>query len=91
MNIDVSDLKKLSRKELLELLIDQVKENDDLIKELNSYKKELKRRKLIIENAGSLAEASLEIFEVFQKADEAAKLYLENVKKVASTDGDDNG
>lgn len=86
--IDFSDIKKLTRKELLELLIEQVKENDRLEKELDEAKDELKRRELIMENAGSMAEASLEIFEIFKKADQAAQLYLDNVKIQANKDGD---
>lgn len=88
--INTNDLKKLSRKELLELLIDQVEENQRLKEEINLAMKELDKRDLIISNAGSLAEASLEIFEVFQRADQAAKLYLENVKKLADK-GENHG
>lgn len=86
--MDFSDLKKLSRKELLELLIDQVKENENLKKELEACRKELERREIVIDNAGSLAEASLEIFDIFKKADEAAKLYLDNVRSFSKEDGD---
>lgn len=86
--MDFSDLKKLSRKELLELLIDQVKENENLKKELEACRKELERREIVIDNAGSLAEAFLEIFDIFKKADEAAKLYLDNVRSFSKEDGD---
>ncbi|MGI5949735.1 hypothetical protein [Peptoniphilus sp.] len=87
--IDFSDLKKLNRKELLELLLEQVKENERLKTELMEAKKELENREIIIENAGSLAEASLEIFEVFKNADKAAQAYLENVKNSLGNDGED--
>lgn len=90
MKVDISDLKKLSRKELLELLIDQVKENENLQRELDEAKTELQRRDLIMKNAGSMAEAALEIFDIFKKADQAAKLYLDNVKNLANQDGDVN-
>lgn len=86
--MDFSDLKKLSRKELLELLIDQVKENENLKKELEACRKELERREIVIDNAGSLAEAFLEIFDIFKKADKAAKLYLDNVRSFSKEDGD---
>ena len=86
--MDFSDLKKLSRKELLELVIDQVKENENLKKELEACRKELERREIVIDNAGSLAEASLEIFDIFKKADKAAKLYLDNVRSFSKEDGD---
>lgn len=86
--VDIKDLKRLSRKELLELLIEQVEENQRLKADINMAMKELERRDLIISNAGSLAQASLEIFEVFERADQAAKLYLENIKKINKADGE---
>lgn len=82
--MEENKLKKLSRKDILELLLEQMKENEELKKDLSMAEKELSRRKLIVENSGSLAEASLEIVEIFKKADEAAQIYLENIKSMDS-------
>ena len=76
-------LKKLKRPALLEILVAQNKENDALREEIASLKQQLEDRNMQIERAGSIAEAALSINEVFAKAQEAAELYLENVKRMA--------
>ena len=77
------ELRHMNRKELLELLIEQMEENEQLQKELNLAKEELKNRQILIENAGSIAEAALGIHRIFEQADMAAKEYLENVRRMA--------
>ncbi len=81
------DIRKLSRTELLELLIDQTKENEALterieeqVTQINELKKRLEDRAILIENAGSIAEASLRLNEVFEAAQAAADEYVENVR-----------
>lgn len=73
------ELRKLSRNDLLELLIDQAKEIDRLREELNVANKKLSDRKIIIDNAGSLAEAALQLNGVFTAAQEACAQYTENI------------
>ncbi len=75
------DVKKLSRLELLDILVEQGKENDQLKLELEDLKKELAARNIVVQNSGTLAEAALGLAEVFEKADEAAEIYLINVKR----------
>lgn len=75
------ELKRLSRRELLEMLIEQGKENDRLKEELRQATEKLQSRKIIFENAGSLAEAAMAINDVFAAADAAAAQYLENIKR----------
>ena len=70
------ELRKLSRAELLEMLIQQIERNEELEAELKKAKTELRNRAITIENAGSLAEAALQINGVFEAADSAAKQYL---------------
>ena len=74
------ELKKLSKTDLLSLLLTQSKEIDRLKEELAETKRQLEDRNIIIEKSGSLAEASLAIFRVFDDAQKAADLYLENIK-----------
>ena len=76
-------LKKLSRSELLELLIDQMEKNELLEKELEEAKNKLESKKIICENAGSVAEASLQLNDVFTSAQNAAQQYLENIKRMS--------
>lgn len=77
------ELKKLSRSELLELLISQMEENDKLYQEIDQLKEELNQKKILIKNAGSIAEAAIGINKIFEAADLAAKQYIENVRRMA--------
>ncbi|MBQ2898626.1 MAG: hypothetical protein IJE28_02645 [Oscillospiraceae bacterium] len=73
------ELRKLSREELLELLLVQTRETERLGKRLEKAEAELAERKINIERSGSLAEASMRINGVFKAAESAAKQYLENI------------
>lgn len=77
------ELRRLSRKELLEILIEQSKENDDLKQEIDSLKQEINSQKIKISKAGSIAEAALSINGVYEAAQAAADQYLLNVKNRA--------
>lgn len=78
------DLRNLTRAELLQMLVMQTEENQRLKKELQDAKEELESRKIIFENAGSLAEAALQVNGVFAAAERAASQYLENIEEHAS-------
>lgn len=80
------ELKKLSRAELLEMLLEQTKRIEALQTELELKNKELENRRIMIERAGSIAEASLRLNEVFETAQKAADQYLYNIK-LAVEDG----
>lgn len=75
------ELKKLNRSQLLELLVDQSREIDRLQTALDEAKQKLADRELTLEKCGSIAEASLAITEVFERAQEAADLYLAEAKR----------
>lgn len=75
------ELKKLSRIELLEMLIEQSKRAEELQKQLDAANQQLNDRKIALEEAGSIAEASLKLSGIFEAAQKAADLYLENMKK----------
>ena len=77
------ELRKLSRLDLLELLVQQVEENERLRAELKQAREQLESRELMLENAGSIAQASLQISRVFEAAQMAADVYLENVRRMA--------
>ena len=78
------ELQKLSRSELLEMLIAQTEENDRLKHQLNEAEARLKDRQIAIENSGSIAEAALSLNGVFEAAEKAAKQYLENIEHLSS-------
>ena len=75
------ELKKLSRSELLDMLIYQAEENKKLREELENSRLELLKREIAIEKSGSLAEASVYMSGLFDSADRAAKIYLENIEQ----------
>ena len=77
------ELHRLSRRELLEMLIARTMENERLKEELQQARKELSDRQLIQEHAGSMAEAALRLKGVFEAADRAAWQYLENTRRMA--------
>lgn len=81
------ELKKLSRKELLEMLVIQTRRTEQLEKRVSELEERLSDKTIKIENVGSLAEASLKLSGVFEAAQQAAELYLENIKKRVEGDG----
>lgn len=73
------DLRKLSREELLKLLLIQTKEVERLQRELEHAQAELADRRVRINNFGNLAEAVMEINGVMSAAQSAANQYLESI------------
>lgn len=77
------ELKRMSRTELLELLIEQMEENEKLRAELESKTRLLNERQITLQKAGSIAKAALELNKIFEAADAAAKQYVESVYRLA--------
>ena len=77
------ELRRLSRSELLEMLIAQTEENDRLKIRLEQAEAQLRDRRIAIDKAGSLAEAALSLNGVFQAAAAAAQQYLENIQRIS--------
>ena len=78
--MDDKELRKLNRQEILEILLEVTKENESLKEELQETKKLLKSRTLTLEKAGNIADASLKLSGVFERAQLAADVYLQNLK-----------
>ena len=76
------ELKKLNRKQLLELLLIQTSRADALESELDSMRQELAKQEIIKTEAGSIAEAALKLNGVFEAAEAAAAQYLVNIKRL---------
>lgn len=76
------DYKKLSRAELLELLIEETERNERLEKDLAEARERLSSREVEINEAGSLAEAVLRLNGVFKAASEACAQYEDNIKRL---------
>lgn len=77
------ELRRLSRADLLELLLAESRENEQLRARLEEAEKKLESREITLQKAGSIAEAALRLNGVFEAAQEAAQQYLENVKRLA--------
>lgn len=76
-------LKRLSRAELLEMLLAQVEKNEELERRLKKAQSALEDRRIETEKAGTMAEAALRLNGVFEAADQAAQQYLENIRRKA--------
>ena len=74
------DLKKLSRADLLQMMIAQSEELQTLRERLQLAEGLLKERELQIDNAGSIAEASLRLNGVFEAAQAACDQYMDNIR-----------
>lgn len=76
------DLKKLSRSDLLELLLEQTKENERLQATLTEANRKLADREIMLDQAGSIAEATLKLNGVFEAAQQACDQYIENIHRL---------
>ena len=74
------ELRKLSRADLLELLLAQRRENEQLRCALDQAQAQLTDRTIKIDKAGSLAEASLQLGGIFAAAQDSCQYYIDNIK-----------
>ena len=82
--LDASRLLKLRKKDLLEIMLKQGQEIDRLRDRVAELEEKLESKEIIIDNAGSLAEASLALTAIFEEAQKAADIYLSNVSRISS-------
>ena len=72
-------LKQLKKIDLYEILLAQSKEIDRLKQELIETQQKLENKQIIIQEAGSLADAALKLTKIFEEAQKAADIYLKNI------------
>ena len=77
------ELLSLKKSELLEIMLAQSREIDSLRAQLAEANARLEERRIAIEESGSIAEASLQLTKIFEEAQKAADLYVENMKRKA--------
>ncbi len=77
------ELKRLSRANLLDMLIDQSMELQKAKKQLRAVREELGKREIALKNSGSIAEASLKLNGVFEAAQASCEQYLENIRSLS--------
>lgn len=73
------ELKRLSRNDLLEMMLALSKENEELRETVALLKRQLEDRTITIDAAGSLAEAALQLNGVFEAAQAACEQYTQNI------------
>ena len=77
-----TELRKLKRKELLEVILMQAKRIEKLELDLENAKTKINSKEIAIKESGSIAEAALKLSGIFEEAQKAADLYLLNVKSL---------
>ena len=75
-------LKKLSRAELLEMLLLQTNEVRRLTGELEQAKAQLEDRRMTMQEAGNIAEATVGLNQIFRNAQKTADEYLEHIRQM---------
>ncbi len=74
------DLKHLSRRELLEMLVELSRENDALRQQLDLAQSQLKDRRIRLERCDNLTQASMELNGVYDALKNACDQYLETLR-----------
>lgn len=87
LEVQEKELRRLKRKDLLEILLEQSKENEDQRMLLAVQKQKilhleerLQNKRIDIAQSGTMAEAALKLNGVFEAAQAAAQQYLDNLK-----------
>ena len=77
------ELRRLSRTDLLELLVTQRRENEQLRCILDQTQAQLADRTIQIDKAGSIAEASLQLSGIFNAAQDSCQYYMDNIRRLS--------
>ena len=73
------ELKKLSRRELVDIIYQMKKNEQQLHEEIESLQEQLQDKRIRLSVAGSIAEAAVSITNVFSSAQRTADLYLQEI------------
>ena len=76
------ELKYLRRTKLREMLLEQYRENEQLQSQIKQLQEQMEQREIVIDNAGSIAEAAMQLNGVFDSAQKACDQYAESVEKL---------
>ena len=74
------EFKKLKRSDLISIIYEYQKRQDELTQEINAIKTELEEKRIKISNAGSIAEAVVGLDRLFETAQQTADDYIAQVK-----------
>jgi len=79
--MDEKRIRKISKKQMLELLLEQAKRIQELELIVEKMETKLSSKKISVDESGSIAEASLKLNNIFEIAQNAADQYILNVKE----------
>ena len=76
------EFKRLNRHQLIDIIYQLQLQIDNLTEKNQALEKELADKRLRLSNAGNIADAALELSNCFRSAQEAAELYLSEIKTI---------
>lgn len=79
--MDAKELKRLRRSDLMEMLLELSKENEELRNKLEESERRFQDRQIMIEESGSIAEAALRLNRMFEDTQAACDQYEQNVRR----------
>ncbi|MBR4278943.1 MAG: hypothetical protein IKT34_02090 [Clostridia bacterium] len=74
------DLKRLSRRELVDVIYQMKKNEEQLQEKIASLEEALEEKRIRLSSAGSIAEAAVDITNVFSAAQSTADIYLQEIQ-----------
>jgi hypothetical protein len=78
------ELRKLSRLELIEMLLEQSRHVAVLKEQLAEAEEKLKNREILLNEAGNIAEAALRLNHIFEDAQAASEQYLQGIQDLVA-------
>jgi len=79
------EVKRLSRSQLIEIIYQLQIREEELTDKNRHLEEELCSKRIRMENAGNIAEAALELNDIFQSAQNAAEQYLSEIQIIRET------
>ena len=73
------ELKKLNRRELVDIIYQLKKNEQELQEQIESLQEQLQSKRIKLDVAGSIAEAATDITQIFSVAQVTADLYLQEI------------
>ena len=77
------EFKRLKRSDLIYIIYEYQKKQEELIKENEELREKLKEKEMKISNAGSLAEVAAKLNGLFEAAQQTADDYISQLEKTA--------
>ena len=77
------ELRKLSRADLLQMLIDQAEELNQLREKYANAQAMMAQKEIVVQEAGTLADAVFKLNGIFDVAQATAQQYIDNLKSLS--------